>query len=236
MVLREEKKITYLVVLVLRLSCSLCFVHRILKFIRIDLSCSHEQIYLSRCAYLQSLSQSCIWSHKLKISSKIFEIPPPSQMDVWRLFHYSCQTIHSSNFEVKIGNTFIRFFNECFRAVMLIESMKITGWEMLQMCLGRVSFLMLRYSFGVSQGGRLQLRNCWRKHGQEGWSFRNSWSPVTSRVATHDQVLKNVASIFKRREERSNHWNLLVNLNFMGSLQFLCRAWLLTCSKLNACV
>ena len=62
-VLLEQKKkihLTYLVLLVLQLSCSLCFVHGILQFVRINLSCSHEQIYLSRCAYLQSLSQSRI--------------------------------------------------------------------------------------------------------------------------------------------------------------------------------
>lgn len=93
--------------------------------------------------------------------------------------------------------------------------MQITALEMLRKCQKRVSFLMLRYSFGVSQDGWLGLRNCWRKCGKDGWSLRNPWSPVTSRVAKHGQVLNDVTNILGRREGRIN---LLVNLNLVHSV------------------
>lgn len=107
--------------------------------------------------------------------------------------------IHSSSFEVKIGNTFIRFLMIVFRLQWLRKSMQITALEILQSAQKRVSFLMLRSSFGVSQGGWLGLRNCWRKCGKDGGSLRNWWSPVTSRVTfKYDQILNDVTNRFRK--------------------------------------
>lgn len=112
----------------------------------------------------------CIWSHRQKISSRNIWNSSCSLNGCVKTFPLFLpnSVCSSSSFEVQRGNSFMRFLMNVFEMEWLTKSMQRVvfccksakkeyhSWHEDKTC-------------GVSQGGQLYLRNCWRKHGKDAW-------------------------------------------------------------------